>query len=92
MIGPSGRSRRRRVTGTLPANVTFFALFSLAVFSPARMAGTQERDRVDVQVGGGYVMPRGPTARLLAFDVGAAFWLTDAWGGLCGVSSFPPAM
>ena len=47
-------------------------------FTPS--VGAQPRDRVELQIGGGYVFPVGPTVRRGTYDVSAAFWLTDQWG------------
>ncbi len=43
-------------------------------------AGAQQADRLEVQFGGGYVMPAGPTVRLGAWSAGATYWLTRNWG------------
>lgn len=43
-------------------------------------AGARQADRLEVQFGGGYVMPAGPTVRLAAWSAGATYWLTRNWG------------
>ena len=43
-------------------------------------AGAQQADRLEVQFGGGYVMPAGPTVRLGAWSAGGTYWLTRNWG------------
>ena len=43
-------------------------------------AGPRQTDRLEVQLGGGHVMPGGPSARLGAWSVGATYWLTRNWG------------
>ena len=43
-------------------------------------AGPQQTDRLEVQFGGGYVMPAGPTVQLGAWSAGATYWLTRNWG------------
>lgn len=43
-------------------------------------AGAQQADRLEVQFGGGYVMPAGATVRLGAWSAGATYWLTRNWG------------
>ena len=42
-------------------------------------AGSQG-DRLEVQFGGGYVMPGGPTVRPGAWSAGGTYWLTRNWG------------
>ena len=43
-------------------------------------AGAQQADRLEVQFGGGLIMPAGPTAGLGAWSAGATYWLTRDWG------------
>lgn len=43
-------------------------------------AGPRRTDRLEVHLGGGYVIPGGPTASLGAWSVGATYWLTRNWG------------
>ena len=43
-------------------------------------AGAQQADRLEVQFGGGYVMPAGPAVQLGAWSAGATYWLTRNWG------------
>ena len=43
----------------------------------------QQRDKLEVQVGGGYVLGGGgenPGPSLPVYDVGLAFWLSERWG------------